>query len=148
MALAPLVTVEELETWLREPFAGSDLGYAMLLLDAVSALVRSEAGRTWETGPVPEEARAVTFAVAARVYRNPEAATSASRQVGPFGETLSWSNPGAVGMFLSPEEKAALPRRESVRGLWTQRTIRDDPVASTGYVPVVGTDSLFPWYEQ
>lgn len=147
MASAPLVTVDELGQWLRTPLLGSDADYAMLILNAVSALIRSESGRTWDTEPVPEEARAVTFAVAARVYRNPEAATSANRQVGPFGEQLSWANPGGVGLFLSDDEKAALPRRASARGLWTQATTRDDLGVSTGYVPIVGTDALFPWYD-
>lgn len=146
-ALDPLVSIDELAGWLRVPLTGSDTGWAALVLDMASALVRSEAGLTWAGVEVPAEARAVTFAVAARVWRNPEAATQRSKTTGPFNESMTFSNPQALGLFLSGQERAMLARfRSASRGLWALSTTRGDAPGLTGYVPVLDGGDDFPWY--
>jgi hypothetical protein len=148
MALAPLASITDLAGWLGTTPQGDDATRAELVLSAVSALVRSEARRTWEDLPVPEVIRAVTLTVAARVYRNPEAAASYSLTTGPFGKSLTFADPKAVGLFLTDDEKLTISRSvpggRRQRGLYTLRTYRDDPCA-TGYVPTVGGPP-FPWY--
>lgn len=147
MAAAPLVTVEEFSVWLRKPLDGSDAAWAGMVLDVVSSLVRSEAGVTWDGVEVPAPARAVTLEVAARVYRNPEAATSYSKTRGPFGDSITWADPTAVGLYLSDRERRLVRPRASgtVAGLWTLGTTRADPAGETIYVPVEGAPP-FPWY--
>jgi hypothetical protein len=54
MALGPLVTLEDFEGWLGLTLAESEQDRASRLLVAVSSLVRSEAGLTWEDTDVPE----------------------------------------------------------------------------------------------
>lgn len=149
MALGPLVTLEDFEGWLGLTLAESEQDRASRLLVAVSSLVRSHAGLTWEDTDVPEHVRTVVFAVAARVWRNPDVAdgaSSVSLTTGPFGKTLSFADPKAAGLFLSAEQKAIVSRgRTTMRGLWTQATTRGDDYADTVYVPVVGTENLFPF---
>lgn len=141
----PLVTVEELAGWLRTPLAGEDVVWAALVLDAVSAFVRQEAGQAWDpVVDVPATARAVTLQVAARVYRNPHAASSWSKTRGPFGEQITFANPVAVGLYLTKDDKAALGIRGK-SGLWTQATTRGETCGFTYYVPTEGGPP-FPWY--
>jgi hypothetical protein len=143
--LPPLVDVGELGTWLRVETL--DTVWAELVLSMASDLVRSETGLTWEDVDVPSEARAVTLAVAARVYRNPDAASHFSETTGPFTRSMSFPNGEAVGLFLTGRERAMLARfRSATRGLWSLGTTRGEDHNLTGYVPVEGSPNDFPWY--
>lgn len=145
MALAPLAPLGSLEVWLGAPLCGADVARAEAVLAAVSSLVRSVAGVTWETDPVPDDVVAVTVEVAARVCRNPKAASQLSNTTGPFTESVSFAN--TPGLYLTAAEKAIVGRyRPTARGLWSLRTSRDDPTTDTFWVPVVGSDNPFPWY--
>lgn len=147
MALPPLASVEDLGLWLQEPLSGSSAQWAASLLDAVSALVRSEAGSTWESVSVPDEARIVTLTVAARVYRNPEAASQRTETRGPFSESFTFANPPGVGLYLTAADKALLQRlNPKSRGLWTMQTTRQDGESTDIYVPVEGGGGPIPWY--
>lgn len=146
MATAPLATTDDLQTWLGATFTGDEWARAELLLVAVSNLVRSHCRKTWETGTIPETVHPVVLTVAARVWRNPEAATSYSITNGPFGKSMTFSNPAAVGLYLGPDDKAALPAPAgSGGGLRVIGTTRGDPWPDTTYVPTVDGPP-FPWY--
>lgn len=143
MALDPLVTAEDLERWLTATFDASAAAKAGAVVAAASALVRSEAGVTWEGMDLPDQVRVVTLQVAARVFTNPNGVVQES--IGSY--SVQYADPEASGLFLTASEKAMLGRlRANARGLWSLSITRDDPAADTAWVPVVGTDTLFPWY--
>ena len=145
---APLATPLDLAAWLRVSFDAAEQQWADLVLDAVSTLVRSERPELpWSTGDVPDLARLVTLEVAARVWRNPDAATSVTTTTGPFGKTVSFSDPESIGLYLSDRDKAQLARIPGVKikGLHTISTTRVDPESDTVFVPTQGGPD-FPWY--
>ncbi len=146
MALAPLATKEKLEVLLRQPLTGDDEAWAELVLGGVSSLIREAANRTWETDPVPDVVEFVALNIAARVFRNPDAASSVAKNTGPFGRTITFADPKAVGFYLTDDEKRLVtPKRTGVAGLWTLGTTRDDPIGDTGYVPTPDGQPI-PWY--
>lgn len=143
MALTPLAPLKALEVWLGAPLCGSDVARAEAVLGAVSSLIRSVAGVTWDGVEVPDDVHTITLEVAARVFRNPNSASQLSRTTGPFTESFTT----AAGLYLTAEEKAIIGRyRTTNRGLWSLRTSRDDPVDTTWWVPVEGSVNPFPWY--
>lgn len=157
MALDPLVSVDELATWLRVTFTDDEAETAGLYLASVSGLIRSEAGAAsapWsDVSTVPETVRTVAFTVAARIWRNPDAASTITVTRGPFGKTLVFADPKAAGLYLDDNEKAIVGRsRIQQRGLWTLGTARNDllpmswPYATTGFVSVEGSDDPMPWF--
>lgn len=149
MTPVPLASLDELETWLGSTIDGFDAARAEAVLGAASSLIRSAAGVTWADTPVPDEVHTVALTVAARVYRNPDAASQMSDTTGPFTRYRGFNNPDQVGLYLTGQERAIIARyRPQARGLWTLRTTRDDPVASTGWVPVEGSVNPFPWYAE
>jgi hypothetical protein len=112
MALLPLATVDDLETWLGQAVA---VARADAILAAASTLVRSHTGRAWTdadgewedtaTDLQQQIVREVTVRVAARVYTNPYGTTQET--TGPFSRAVAaWS---AMGMALTPDEREALP---------------------------------------
>lgn len=87
MAL-PLADVAALEERLGVSLSGADVTRAAALLSDASALVRSEAGRTWLDADgaledVPEVIAAVVLAAALRGWHNP--AGVQSERVGDYG---------------------------------------------------------------
>lgn len=135
----PLATAADLEVWLGSSI--TDEARADAVLVAVSALVRSTAGLTWAETTVPDEVSAIVVDVAGHIYRNPSAVRQTT--TGPFGVTYAV----VQGLALTDDQKAILRRYGAqARGLWSMGTTRNDPLADTEYVPVVGTDNLFPWY--
>jgi hypothetical protein len=147
MPADPLASLSALEVWLGAPLCGPDVARAEAVLGAVSSLIRSVAGVTWETDPVPDDVHTVTLEVAARVYRNPSAAAQVSNTTGPFTESKSYST--TPGLYLTAAEKAIVGRyRPTTHGLWSMPTRRDDPVVDTYWVPVSGSDNPFPWYAE
>lgn len=141
-ALPPLATLTDLEGWLGSPL-GSDGPRAEAVLDAVSSMIRSEAGRTWEGEVVPDDVATVTLTAAARVFRNPDGYSS--ERVGSYSYQFSG---GADGLSLTREERAIVARyRTSPRGLWSQPFTRGDGASTTVFVPVVDAPP-FPWYDE
>jgi hypothetical protein len=141
--MASLAAPADLEEWLGVTFDPSASARAQAVLNAVSSLVRSEAGLTWDAVAVPDDVQAVTLTVAARVFNNPAAV--ASESVGTY--SVRYSDPQAAGLYLTKGDKAILGKyRANARGLWSMRLTRDDAASDTEYVPIVGTDAMFPWY--
>lgn len=140
MALLPLVNAADFSDWLGRSFEASELPRAEAVLLRVSSLVRSRAGgRTWENEEVPGEIATVVLTVASRVWNNPNAARQ--QTAGPFSESYV-----VTGAYLTPEEAAIVGRYSATsRGLWTLGTTRGDDAGDTVWVPVVGTDNLFPF---
>lgn len=146
MALAPLAPIEKLTGLLPVSLSDDDRTRAGLVLESVSNLIRAEAGQTWETTAVPPEIETITLGVAQRVFLNPHSATSMNVTTGPFGHQVTWSDPDAVGFFLSPNETTKVRRyRSTSRGLWSLSTSREDPGTLTGFVPTEHGPP-FPWY--
>lgn len=138
MALPPLATEDDLAIWLG---SAVESGRAGAVLSAVSSLVRSEAGRTWEDDEPPDEVVAMVVDVAGHIYRNPAAIRQVS--TGPFSESYAITQ----GLSLTDAQKAILRRYSArARGLWSLSTTRGDSYDDTIYVPVVGTATPFPWY--
>jgi len=143
MALPSLATREQLEEGLGvAPITGLDATRAEAVLFRVSSLVRSYAGRTWETTPAPDAVVTVVLEVAQRVYLNPRNTTTAGN--GEFSAAYA-----IVGLSLTDEEKRAIDGAVGRRrgSLGSIETTRGDPVCTTGYVPTgpppAGYD--FPW---
>lgn len=146
----PLAGVTELEDWLGETFTAgtTDHGRALLCLRMASALVRTEAGKTWltaegELDSPPEPAVMVTLYSASRAFENREAQTRG----GIDDATESWKVDEA-GIYLTVSERrqvAAL--RGGITGLSTIRTTRVDEISDpTGLVPTGTPGVEFPWY--
>ena len=139
-----LASIEELSDWIGEPIeTEADMKRAELCLRIASALVRSEAGRKWDSGDVPEAASMVTLYCASRVYENREAENQsgvdnwqASRQV------------MEAGAYLTASEKRMIQQLEksSFGGLGTVATTRREASMAHGLVPTGTPGVEFPWY--
>lgn len=122
-----LAEVQDLEYRIGREFGVHELSRVEAVLDDASALVRDEAGRTWVddiTGnltSVPASIRAVVLRVAERVMRNPQGFKSES------GGDYSYQRAdGAVGVYLTDQERQIIRRAIRRPGLWTQPTERGD----------------------
>lgn len=137
MPLPPLASVDDLELWLG---ASVDEARAGAVLAGVSSFVRSAAGRTWENEEVPADVHTVVLQAAARTIDNPTGASQ--RSVGDISVS------GLPGAYLTADELKIIRSAVSTtsgRGLWTLSSTRGDTDADTVYVPVVGTETPFPW---
>lgn len=146
----PLAGVSDLADWLGETLTPgtADHNRALLCLRMASALVRTEAGKTWltaegELDSPPEPAVMVTVYSASRAFENREAQTRG----GIDDATESWRVDEA-GVYLTVSERrqvAAL--RGGITGLRTVPTTRVDEVSGpTGLVPTGTPGVEFPWY--
>jgi hypothetical protein len=136
----PLVTLEDLEGWLGQSLNASEAARAEAVLRAVSSLVRSEAGRTWEDEDTPGDVSAVVLEMSAGIYRNPMGVRQTS--VGDASVTYAV----VAGLEFTPSQRSILGRyRANQRGLWTMGTTRNDFEGDTVFVPVVDAPP-FPWY--
>lgn len=140
MALLPLVGTTDFSDWLGRSLELSEMPRAEAVLRRVSALVRSRAGgRTWADEDVPAEIVTVVLTVASRVWNNPNSARQ--QTAGPFSESYD-----VTGAYLTPEEASIVGRYSATsRGLWTLGTTRGDDLGDTVWVPVVGSDNVFPF---
>ena len=122
-----LVSVADLDEWLVDGVQQGEMARANRILSAVSSLVRSEAGRTWDGEVVPDDVQAIALDVAAETFLNPERFSSET-----LGDDYSYrkSSDSLMALTLTREQKSILGRyRQQQRGLWTQRTYRDsDPL--------------------
>lgn len=137
MTLPALVTVADLEALLGVTIDDSD-ARARQVLSMASAQVRSVVGLTWVDAdgnltPVPELAKVITVAAAARAWANPTGARSST--AGPFGAT--WDG----GVMLTGDEREALASliTDSVPGLGSIR------VVAPAYAS--GTRRPEPWWD-
>lgn len=86
----------------------------------------------------------VQVAMVLRVLKNPDGLKSET--LGAYSLTREDGQPD--GLFVTDEELDLLRDTTTSRGLWTQPTTRYSTADETAWVPVVGTDSLFPWYDE
>lgn len=142
--LAPLTALEIRLGLDEHSLSGTDKARAEAALSDASALVRSEAGRTWLDSAgksvAPDAIVRVVLGAALRTYRNPEG--EIEQTVGPFSRTLKSAE---TSVYLTDAEKAIVRRyRVAPSGLWTMRTTKD----SAGETTVWAEDSygfeLFP----
>lgn len=139
-----LAEVTELSDWIGEPIESTaDTKRAELCLRIASALVRTEAGRKWDDGDVPEAASMVTLYCASRVFENREAENQsgvdnwqASRNVLEAGAYLTASEKRMIGQLNQPK----------FGGLGTVATTRDEHIKPSGWVPTETDGVYFPWY--
>jgi len=130
--LPPLVTLEELGTWVGEDLADNE--QAAMVLAAASALVRAEARRTWvddggALAEVPEQVRTITLESAGRRWRNPEGYTGETD--GDYNYRQEAEN---ASVYLLEAEQDILARLRRPRsGLWTLPTTRGEIPWRSGY---------------
>lgn len=139
-----LATAEELSEWIGEPITEeADVKRAEMCLRIASALVRSEAGRKWDSEDVPEAAAMVTLYCASRVYENREAENQsgvdnwqASRQV------------LEAGAYLTASEKRMIAsiNRPAFGGIGTISTTKQEQMRPSGLVPTGTPGVELPWY--
>jgi hypothetical protein len=113
----PLVSLEEFTR--RAPEAVKDPDGALAALDDASALVRAEAGLTWEDSEPPGVVLTIVISAALRAVMNPEGVSSLS--VGTF--SVSYAN-ASPGVYLTQAERSALRRALGHSGVWALRTTR------------------------
>lgn len=154
MALPPLASVPDLAAWLGETIAPDD-ARAAAVLSAASTLVRAYTGQDWidaDTGElvadVPDAVHAVTLAVAGRAWRrSADDVKNQYEQTGPWQRSFSYGGDGG-GLYLTATDKLMLRAyREQQQSIGVLSTTRGDGYLHTVYVPVEGTDSVFPWYD-
>ena len=147
-----LAGVTDLADWLGEPIpeGTADAKRAEACLRVASALVRSEAGRTWldEEGhlnDVPEEAVMVALYCAGRVYSNRDGQT----RMGIDDYTEAWKVEEAGAYLTASEKRMLAPLSASAFGsLGVIGTTRGDVIGrpSGGWVPTGTPGVEFPWY--
>lgn len=130
--LPSLADLEAFKQWpgVNVP-AGKDES-AQAVLDAASAIVRSEAGQDWVSDgspqtlsdDLPDIVPVIVVTMSARVWNNPNGFIQ--RSTGPFsGSYAQWA---ALGLVLTDQEKAQLVPASGAKrpGLWTLSTTRGD----------------------
>lgn len=128
-ALPPLVTLNELETWMgiaTGSLTESKLKRAKAMLDYASALVRDGTKKEWADSSgnllqIPEAVQGVVLTAARRFYTNPNAEIDAS--AGPFGHRIKAAE---VSLALTESEEAVLNsyRQKRFGGLRTLSTTK------------------------
>lgn len=149
--LPAFATIDDLDARLPAGVSGPDDARAQAALDDASALIRSQAGRSWVTDDeldddIPDIIRTICVRAALRCFINPDGVTQEG--AGPFNR--SFAN-ASSDVYLTAAEKAQVRAAAGKGGLWTQPTTRGD-VADCGdlaeydgtcYVEVEGSE-LFP----
>lgn len=107
MALVPLISVDDLETWLGEVIDDPDR--AELIVAGVSGVIRDETGLTWiddddHLEEVPDGVRAIALQVAVRVWRNP--VNASSQTTGPY--MVVYDRTTGLGVTLTEDERRSL----------------------------------------
>jgi hypothetical protein len=141
MALPPLISTDDLGTWMGVVVADEDRAEA--IISAASTLVRTYAGRMWvDAAGEPEEdltetqldaVYTVVKLVAERVWNNPRGITQES--TGPFSRSVAaWA---AHGMVLTADEKAMLggTGQDGIPGLSSIRVVAPVMATATRHFP-------------
>lgn len=142
MALPPIVSADDLATWMGvETIDNEDRAEA--ILSAASTLVRTFGGRAWvDADGEPEvdltetqvdAVKTVVKLVAERVYQNPRGVTQQS--TGPFSRSVaSWA---AFGLSLTDDEKVMLggTGQDGIPGLSSVRVIAPAMASGTRHYP-------------
>jgi len=131
MALSdPLVSVEDLSTFMRTTFAiGPEEDQAYLVLQVVSAWVRTTGGKNWNSTNLlpPDDVVGVVLSASRRELNNPDRIISES--MGPISVTRAAPPEG----FFTRGELSIL-QRKSGGSLFTISTRREDEAWGYGYI--------------
>lgn len=125
----PLVDTIELER--RFPEAKTDEERAQALLEDASAVIRAAGNSGWTSTSVPASVVPIVIGVVIRAWTNP--AGLSDEQVGTYAVTYASSG----GVYLLPDEVAAIQRGAGRTGLHTVSTTRTDPATGVPDVPSV-----------
>lgn len=116
--MGALVSVSDLQAFMKRTFNGDDLAQASAVLVGVSALARAAAGQGWPAAPtnVPEDVQAVVKLATKRLLeRLDQSENVKSENMGPFAVTYGDS---PTDMF-TPGELGILRRFRTKSGLFT-----------------------------
>lgn len=143
MALsAPLVGVDDLSTFMRTQFVGDQEDQAYLVLQVVSAWVRTTGGKNWNNTDLlpPDDVVGVVLSASRRELNNPDRIISET--MGPISVTRAAPPEG----FFTRGELSIL-RRKSSGSLFTISTRREDDNWGTGYIHMREdlSDEPFPY---
>lgn len=143
MALAPpLVSVDDLSTFIRRTFAPDEEEQAYMVLQVVSAWARSEGRKNWNSTDLlpPDDVVGVVLSAARRELSNPDRVITES--MGPLSVTYNKAPDG----FFTPGEMAIL-RKKSRGSLFTVSTRREEEAWATGYLHMREdlSDDPFPY---
>ena len=130
MALAPpLVSVEDLSTFMRESLTGTKYDQAELVLQVVSAWTRTVGGKNWNSTDLlpPDDVVGVVLSAARRELNNPDRVIS--EDMGPLAVKYA---PPPEGFFTKGER--AILSRKSSGSLFTISTRREDSGWGDGYL--------------
>jgi hypothetical protein len=147
MALAdPLVTVEELSTFMRTTFAsGPERDQAYLVLKVVSAYVRTLGQKNWNNTDLlpPGDVVGVVLSASRRELTNPDRIISES--MGPISVTRQVPPDG----FFTRGEMAII-RKKSSGSMYTIPFRREDDRWAVGYIHMTYdlSDEPFPYFDQ
>jgi hypothetical protein len=142
MALAPpLVTVDDLSTFMRKTFTADEEDQAYMILQVVSSWARTEARKNWNDDvPAPDDVVGVVLSAARRELVNPDRVITES--MGPLSVTYDKPPDG----FFTRGEMAIL-RKKSSGSLFTISTRREEAGWGTGYLHMREdlSDEPFPY---
>lgn len=130
MALSdPLVGVDDLATFMRTTFPSAEEDQAYLILQVVSAWVRTVGQKNWNNTDAlpPDDVVGVVLSAARRELTNPDRIISET--MGPLSVTRAAPPDG----FFTAGELAIL-RRKSKGSLFTVSTRREEESWGTGYL--------------
>jgi hypothetical protein len=146
MALTdPLVSVDELSTFMRTTFTDPEADQAEMVLKMVSAWVRTLGQKNWNNTDLlpPDDVVGVVLSAARRELNNPDRIISES--MGPFGVTRT---PPPDGFFTRGE--MAIIRKKASGAMYTIPFRREDDRWAVGYVHMTydASDEPFPYFDQ
>ena len=130
--MTSLATPAQLGAWVSQSLDTDTRAAAVL--DHASALIRTEAGLTWESGTIPDGIPQLTVRVAARFWLNPSGLQSST--TGPFSGTfgemqLTAAEKQEIWQILNPGKR---------RGIGTISTTRG-PIETRNVTSGVGTET-------
>lgn len=150
---AALATVSDLATLMQTttdesfPDGSAELAQAELLLQMASAWARSYAQRLWPTvDSIPDYRQdtvvGIILAAVRRELVNPRRVTYEVQ--GP--ESATYNQKACPPGFFTDEETDYLKSCSLTSSWWVQRTFRDDPRETMGYLFATGIRAPIPMY--
>jgi hypothetical protein len=117
---ASLATIDDFADRIPDGIAGQE-ARAQAMLDDASALIRSEAGKTWLDEDVPDIIRTTCMSAAKRAFLNPEGISAVALD----GNSASFVT-GSPDVFLTSAEKKAVRKAAGRTGVWSLSTTRSE----------------------
>jgi hypothetical protein len=114
-----LASLEEFELRIPGGISSGHETRALGALEDASALIRSEASKTWEDEEVPDVIKTICIAAAKRSFINPDAIRSVS--IDNYSTSFGSSSPD---VYLTAAEKRLVRKAGGKTGVWTQATTR------------------------